>query len=173
MLDIKDSNFADRLLKTIETTVDGDEIEEEWELQVDQDLLGTQDDKARKKRYSSPYFYFLVKAGGLEQKSGLLKYKDWIDIKLEDEEGNALGNRPYVVRLPNGEIREGTLDDNGEAQEEQLPPGRSTVEFPPPASDTQSDSEQSDRSQRDQSDRSQRRQTDRSQRDRSGGPRRR
>ena len=59
----------------------------------------------------------------------MLKYKDWIDIKAEDDEGNALGNRRYRMRLPNGEIREGTVDDNGEAREEHLPPGRCTIEF--------------------------------------------
>jgi hypothetical protein len=138
---VKDANYADRLLTTIESKVDGDEIEEEWEFQIDQPLLDSQDQKMKIGRYSAPYFYFKVTVGGLEQRSRMLKYKDWIDIKAQDDEGNTLANRKYRVRLPNGEIREGTLDDKGEAREEHLPPGRCTIEFLP--GEEQSDTQQS------------------------------
>ena len=125
---IKDSNFADHRLEVIESKVDGDKIEEEWELQIDEAFL---DDQERKegKRYSQPSFCFTVASAGVIARSGVLTYKDFIELELKDEEGKAAADVKYKVYLRNGVVREGTLDSNGYAKIENVPPGKVDVAF--------------------------------------------
>jgi len=126
---IKDASFADHLFETITTEVDSDKVEDEWELQIDQDLIERQDKKASR-GYSAPYYFFVAEIAGLQQRSGLLKFKDWMEINLEDDDGTKLADQKYRVYLPNGEVREGKLDSDGYAKVEDIPPGRVEVEFP-------------------------------------------
>ncbi len=126
---IKDASFADHLFETITTEVDSDKVEDEWELEIDQDLIERQDKKATR-GYSAPYYFFVAEIAGLRQRSGLLKFKDWMEINLEDDDGSKLGSQKYRVYLPNGEVREGDLDSDGYAKVENIPPGRVEVEFP-------------------------------------------
>jgi len=126
---IKDASFADHLFETITTEVQGDKVEDEWELQIDQDLIERQDQKSTR-GYSAPYYFFVAEIAGMQKRSGLLKFKDWMEINLEDDDGTRLGDQKYRVFLPNGEVREGTLDSDGYAKVENIPPGRVEVEFP-------------------------------------------
>ncbi|MGD8823304.1 MAG: hypothetical protein PVG63_09405, partial [Anaerolineales bacterium] len=54
---IRDRNFADHVLETIESEVRNDKVEEEWELQIADAYLEDQDGKEGK-AYSYPTFYF-------------------------------------------------------------------------------------------------------------------
>jgi hypothetical protein len=126
---IKDANFADHQLKTIHAKLDGGKIEEEWELEIDDDLLDDQEGKEKQGGFSSPTFYFRVDVGGLTAKSGLLIYKDFIELELEDEDGKKIKNVKYFVRLPNGGVKDGYLDSNGYAKVENLPPGKVEVDY--------------------------------------------
>lgn len=126
---IKDAHFADHLFVTIESKVNSDKIEEEWELKIDDKLFGDQEDKLKSGKYSVPYYYFQVDVAGLRQRSGLLKYKDWIELELRDEDGNTIGGAEYKIRLPNGQIIKGKLDQNGYAKVAGLPPGKVEVTF--------------------------------------------
>ena len=126
---IKDANFADHQFKTINSKIDNGKLEEEWELEVDEDLLDDQDAKEKQGGFSSPAFYFKVDVGGLTAKSGLLIYKDFIELELEDDDGNKIKNVKYYVRLPNGGVKEGYLDSNGYAKVENLPPGKVEVDY--------------------------------------------
>jgi len=128
---IKDANFADHLLHTIESQVSGDKIEEEWELELDDRFLGDQDSKKEKGAYLSPLFYFTVRTAGISARSGILQYKDYFEIELNDEDGKPIGGAKYHAFLPDGSIREGTLDSNGYAKLEKVSPGRVRVEFEP------------------------------------------
>lgn len=125
---VKDANYADRLFETIPAEVSGNKIEAEWELKIDEKLLEHQNDKTKIGRYSAPFYYFIVKVANLQQKSGLLRYRDWVEFEAKDEDGNAIKGVNYKLTLPNGEIREGKMD-NGEAREEHIPPGKSKADF--------------------------------------------
>lgn len=83
-----------------------------------------------KKRYSSPQFYFIVKVGHIQSKSGLLVYTDYIEIEIYDDDGKALKDEPYEVHFSNGEIRKGKTDGNGQAKEENCPPVKHEIKFP-------------------------------------------
>jgi len=127
---IKDANFADKPYKTIETRVKSDKIEAEWQFEIDENLLATQD-KREGKGYSAPYYYFYVNVVGLQQRSGLLRYRDWIELQLKDDKGEPAAEASYTLHLPNGSTRSGKLDKNGCAREEDLPPGRVWATFDP------------------------------------------
>ncbi len=81
---IKDANFADHEFEKIDAKVDSDKIEHEWELKVDEKLFNVQEYKEQK-NYSNPYYYFVVETAGMRQRSGLLKYKDWIELELQGQ----------------------------------------------------------------------------------------
>jgi hypothetical protein len=130
---IRDANFADHILDTLESKVDGDKIEKEWELRIDDKLISDQEGKDKQGGYSYPSFYFIAKAAGTGARSGLLQYKDYIELELKDEEGNAIAEAGYKVYLPNGKIESGKLDKNGYKKIENVPPGQVEVEFDPDA----------------------------------------
>ncbi|PKK84999.1 MAG: hypothetical protein CVT49_00210 [candidate division Zixibacteria bacterium HGW-Zixibacteria-1] len=127
---VKDSGpFADRLLRTVESKVDGDKIEEEWALKIDKKFIDLQAAKEGKGGYSGPSFYFRVTADGISTRSGILEIKDYIELELKDEDGNPIKGAGYKVFLPNGAIKEGTLDNKGYAKVEKVPPGQVKVSF--------------------------------------------
>jgi len=128
---IRDANYADHLLTTLESKVDGDKIEEEWTLEIDKKYLGDQEGKEKKGRYSSPWFYFIVQAGSASGRSGLLWYRDYIELKLKDSKGNALANKEVKLFFPDGTVKKATLDSDGYAKVEDIPPGKAKIVVDP------------------------------------------
>jgi len=57
--------------------------------------------------------------------------KSWIEIQLNDEDGNPVPGEPYKITLPDGStIADGTLDDKGFARVDNIDPGTCQVTFP-------------------------------------------
>lgn len=54
----------------------------------------------------------------------------WIEIELVDKLGKPVPGEKYQVTLPDGMIREGTLDDSGRARLNRIPEGTCQVQFP-------------------------------------------
>ncbi|MBW2108725.1 MAG: hypothetical protein JRI36_08685 [Deltaproteobacteria bacterium] len=55
----------------------------------------------------------------------------YIGIELKDEEGNAVAGEQYRVKLPNGDVVSGYLDDNGKAKVEDISvSGQCKISFP-------------------------------------------
>lgn len=48
---------------------------------------------------------------------------NWIEIECSDPEGNSLANVEYILFLPDGNKITGTLDDQGYARIDDVPPG--------------------------------------------------
>jgi uncharacterized Zn-binding protein involved in type VI secretion len=124
---IRDSNYADKLLTTLETKVDNDKIEVEWEFKVDESFDKIQSEKEQTPRYSTPAWYFKVTSGGLSTRSNLLNYQDYLELRLKDDQGKPMANKKFRLYLSNGEIRDGQLDANGYAKVEKIPPGNVRV----------------------------------------------
>lgn len=133
-----DRDSAHDKIVELPATVMDKRIELQWEYEYHEDTneIPTQEELDKYgKKYNPPEYFFTVKVedtefGKQEQESGLLEFKDWVKIKLVDEEGNAIANEDYVLYLPDGQQRQGTLDSNGQAKEENIPPGEVTIEFP-------------------------------------------
>jgi len=56
--------------------------------------------------------------------------KTWVGIELVDSDGNPVANEPYVLELPDGSTKEGTLDAQGTAGVSGVDPGTCKVKFP-------------------------------------------
>ena len=80
--------------------------------------------------YRRPAWRFRVRLAGLEAESGDLGYRDWVALELVDPGGTPVPDEPYVVHLPDGTTREGTLATDGRAREDDVPPGPVLVEYP-------------------------------------------
>lgn len=126
----------DRIIE-LPGTVVSEKVEVRWEYeyQEDTDEIPTQEERERYgSSYNPPEYFFTVKVDdtefGLEQDSGLLTFKDWVEIELIDNDGTPMGGQKYKVMLADGSVKEGTLDDDGTARLQGIPPGRCEVEFP-------------------------------------------
>ena len=56
--------------------------------------------------------------------------KTYLAIRLVDEDGNPVDGQSYRVRLPDGSIAKGKLDDSGELWVQNIDPGQCSVAFP-------------------------------------------
>jgi type VI secretion system secreted protein VgrG len=57
--------------------------------------------------------------------------KDWIEIQLNDQDGNPVPGEPYKITLADGTtVADGTLDDKGHARVDNIDPGTCQVTFP-------------------------------------------
>jgi hypothetical protein len=117
-------------IEKIETTVTDGKADAEWKFiyQEDTDDILTEEElKKTGGKYNPPEYFFTVAVGsdiwGDKQESGLLQFKDWIEVELQDENGDALTNEPFELHLPDGSTQNGTLDDKGFARIEAVPPG--------------------------------------------------
>jgi len=126
----RDLKVADVVFNTIETKVKNSKVEEEWEYILSDEQDEQEKTPKSKQEYSAPQYYFEVVVEMCKARSGLLKFKDWIEIELKDEEGNPIANEEYFLYLSNGEVREGNLDRKGYKKEEKIPPGNCFVKFP-------------------------------------------
>ncbi|MCK4372373.1 MAG: hypothetical protein KAW61_04465 [candidate division Zixibacteria bacterium] len=110
------------------------EIRWEYEYHEDTDEIPTQEELDKYSgQYNPPEYFFTIKAEGVEygkkQESGLLEFKDWVNISLVNIRGEPVANKKYTLRTADGQERTGTLDGDGRAREENLPPGGVTITF--------------------------------------------
>jgi type VI secretion system secreted protein VgrG len=54
----------------------------------------------------------------------------WVEIQLNDDEGNPVAGEKYRIELPDGSVKEGTLDGNGHARVSGIEPGNCKITFP-------------------------------------------
>jgi hypothetical protein len=127
---IRDGNYSDHLLATLEAQSSGDQVKAKWSLEVDDKFLGMCTAKGDKKKFSKPFFFFKVKIAELSEQSGILNYQDWIEIKAVGKDGKPAANEDFVLRLATGEVIRGKLDGNGSKKIKNIDPSICLVEFP-------------------------------------------
>jgi uncharacterized Zn-binding protein involved in type VI secretion len=127
---MKGGPSADKSHEVIGGTVQGDKAEVEWEFQykddTDQPVLG----KEKMKDYYPSDLYFIFKADNYTSRSGLLSVLNELKISLKNDKGDPVSDEEYRVYLPNGEVRQGKLDKNGQAVEKKVPVKKSRIVFP-------------------------------------------
>ena len=106
-----------------------------YEYFEDTDEIPTDEElKKYGKSYNPPEYFFAVKVEGnkfgKKQESGLLLFKDWIEVELLDSGGRPVPNADYILRLPDGAEKRGQLDGDGKARVEDVPPGKFKIVFP-------------------------------------------
>ena len=56
--------------------------------------------------------------------------RTWIEFQLLDEDGNPAPNTAYEIKLPDGSILDGALDQQGVARFDNLEAGQCQITFP-------------------------------------------
>lgn len=109
-------------------------IEVLWEYEYYEDTDDVPTDEEMQQfgsNYNPPEYFFTLKIGdeefGLDQESGLLEFKDYVDLSCEDDSGAPVANAEYTLLLADGSERTGELDAEGRAREEDVPPGPYSV----------------------------------------------
>ena len=54
----------------------------------------------------------------------------WIEILVQDKEGNPVVGQDYEIRLPNGELATGATDERGAARIQGIDAGNCQIKFP-------------------------------------------
>lgn len=62
--------------------------------------------------------------------SAVMPCRTWIEIRLLDDNDKVVADAAYRVKLPDGSIREGKLNENGSARFEDIRHGVCVVTFP-------------------------------------------
>ncbi|MBN2183960.1 MAG: hypothetical protein JW746_01400 [Candidatus Krumholzibacteriota bacterium] len=132
-----DQDGAHDRITEMEAVLKGKKLASKWEYEYheDTDEIPTDEEMERYGgSYNPPEYFFTVSYHdlemGKEKESGLLTFKDYIEIKLRDAGGNPKADAAYVLHLPDGSTKDGNLDSQGQAREDGIPPGNIRVEFP-------------------------------------------
>jgi hypothetical protein len=107
----------------------------DYEYHEDTDEVPSQEEMERYGgSYNPPEYFFTIKIGemeyGKDQESGILGFRDWMEIYFSKKDGTPIPNENYILHMPDGTQRDGVLDEKGYAREEGIPPGIVRVEFP-------------------------------------------
>lgn len=124
-----DIDGKDDFITKIKSSIKGGKIETEWkyEYREDKDDVTKEDEQ---KGYSAPEYYFWVKVKECKARSDLLRFRDWIEIELKDEENNPIADEDFLLFLANGEVKKGKTDQNGYIKVEDICPGSCHIKFP-------------------------------------------
>ncbi len=126
----RDFKRTDYIVFTSEAKVKSKKVETEWEFKYTDEEDGDPDGAEVNNKYSSPVFYFRVIVEHCTAQSGLLMYKDYIEIELLDDDDKPIGNEDYIIYLSDGSVRKGKLNGSGYKKEEKVPPGFYRIIFP-------------------------------------------
>lgn len=125
-----DKNGAHDRITKFPVKVKKNKIEAQWEYEYHEDTDEVPTDEEMKEyggKYNPPEYFFLIDYHGQrfgdDKEPGLLEFKDWIEIKLQDDDGSPIPDKKYTLYLSDGTEREGALDSQGYAREENVPPG--------------------------------------------------
>jgi len=122
-------NVHDKIVE-LPADIKNQKIEVKWEYEYheDTDEIPSDEELQRYGRnYSPPEYFFTVTIGdavfGKKQESGLLLFKDWIEIDLTDADGNPRADQEFTLYYPDGTTKDGKLDGQGHVRLEGIPPG--------------------------------------------------
>lgn len=120
----------------IPTIISNKQLSLKWEYEYHEDVddIPTQEDlKPYNQKYAHPEYFFVVDIDdvrvGVNQESGLLKFKDWIEIKAVEADDTPVPNANYTIKFADGTERKGKTDAEGNTRIENIPPGSYTIIF--------------------------------------------
>ena len=125
------------LITSIEGETQGKSLEARWDYEYHEDTHDIPTHEEAEKGYVPPKYVFELDAAGMKVESGVLGFRDWVDLSLTLGGTRPAADEEYVLTLPDGKERKGKLDDQGKAREKDVPPGDFKVRFPRLQGDSQ------------------------------------
>jgi len=117
-------------------TIIGEKLELDWEYQYheDTDEIPTQEEMEQYGgSYNPPEYFFVIEIHGHrfgeDQESGLLLFKDFIEIEFLDEDGQPIADANYAITFADGSTKSGSLDGSGYTKIDDAPPGRYIIDI--------------------------------------------
>jgi len=124
-----DDDGAHDLVVSFPALVKSQKIKTEWEFQYVEDTDDIPDDNEAENGYKNPEYFFRVGIGGVSEDSGLLKFKDFVEISLADDRGNPMSDVEYEITFADGSKKSGKLDSMGKVTVEKLSPGPCIIKY--------------------------------------------
>lgn len=126
-----DEESAHDPITELSALVKDQRVEVEWEYEYHEDTDRIPTEEEVEKGYRPPEYFFRVEVEGIEAESGLLTFKDQLFVQLIDAvEQVAYAFQEYLLHLPDGTEKTGTLDEKGRLQIDKALPGPHEVIFP-------------------------------------------
>jgi hypothetical protein len=120
-------NAPDRVIQTIGgLALENGRLRHRWKPPFGQE----EDEQEPPKGFRAPSYFFSVGLEGFNERSGVLVYRDWVEIELLDENGKPMADEAFKAVLANGTIVIGQLNISGKARIENILPGRVEISFP-------------------------------------------
>jgi outer membrane protein OmpA-like peptidoglycan-associated protein len=128
-----DTDGKHDLIKKIETKVKNGRIDEKWDYEYIKDTDEIPTEEESEKGYNPPEYFFIIDIGGTKfgelQESGLLGFKDFIEINLKDINNEPIADQEFTLQLPNGSEINGKVNSEGYARVDDIPPGKVRIKF--------------------------------------------
>lgn len=104
-------------------SVKNQKIETQWEFQYVDDTDDIPTHEEAENGYNNPEYFFRVNIGGVSKDSGLLRFKDWIEIEWTYGGGYPASNKNFKLVSADGNETNGTFDELGKFRIENVSPG--------------------------------------------------
>jgi len=118
-----DSDGAHDLITKFPVVVKNKKIEADWEYEYHEDTDEIPTEEEAERGYNPPEYFFRVVIAGVSADSGLLEFKDWIEIVWSQDDGQPASNRRFKLITADGNERNESFDANGRIKLEDMPPG--------------------------------------------------
>jgi hypothetical protein len=118
-----DNDGAHDLVVSFPTLVKSQKIKTEWEFQYVEDTNDIPTHDEAENGYQNPEYFFRVNIGGISEDSGLLKFKDWVELEWVYDNETPVENKKLKLITADGSEREETVNDQGKLRLENLSPG--------------------------------------------------
>jgi|WetSurMetagenome_2_1015567.scaffolds.fasta_scaffold02922_7 hypothetical protein len=118
-----DSDGAHDLITKFPAIVKNNKIDIDWEYEYHEDTDEIPTEEEAERGYNPPEYFFRVVIAGVSADSGLLEFKDWIEIVWTADDGTPAANRRFKLITADGKERNESFDDHGRIRLEDMPPG--------------------------------------------------
>jgi len=129
-------NSYDFKVTSFQTTIQDNKVEATWAFDYYDDTaeIATHEElQPVGKSYAPPQYFFVVVVDdvevGVNQESGLLKFKALIEFSLTDDDGNPCSDLKGSLALADGSKIDFTLDKDGKCSKEDIAPGKVILSF--------------------------------------------
>jgi hypothetical protein len=119
---------GDEQVESISAKTDGDSTPVKWKYK--HDAHGGSDSGKSQPSDRLPDYYFEATVAGETKKSGILSVRTTLKIAVKDKQGRPVRWARFQAKLVGGRTVEDELDENGEYNIDDVPPGSAHIQFP-------------------------------------------
>ncbi len=119
-----DTDGAHDLITKFPAIVKNNKIDIDWEYEYQEDTDDIPTKEETEKGYNPPEYFFRVVLFGVSADSGLLEFKDWIELEFLDSSGQPRSEVEVTIEYPDGTKHQEKTDGNGLVKITDVPPGK-------------------------------------------------